>query len=144
MSNLKEVYKETLSQVLAMETRKKDLSRQMVQQRDPLERRNTIINFIEQDLIKHNLLAQMVAEGIEREDSEVLNSICNLYGVESSGELGDKVESHQRLNRRMLDLLVRETEHPGEGDFLERRLLMEIEKQALRQAHDYLNPLAID
>ncbi|MGE5455063.1 MAG: hypothetical protein ACM3O9_07710 [Methylocystaceae bacterium] len=141
MSNLKEVYKETLTHVLALEAGKKDLARQMLQQRDPIERRLTIAEFLRQDQKKHKLLGQMVAEGTNRQEPEVINSISNLYGVENSDDLWSKVESHQRLNQRMLDLLEREIATPGEGDFLERRLLMEIEKQALRQAHDYMNPL---
>lgn len=140
MNSLKEVYKEALSQVLAMENIKKDLSRLMLQQREAAERRSIIIDFISQDLKKHSLLAQMAAEGTNRDDVEVLTSICHLYGVDNADDLWNKIESHQRLNQRMLDLLQKEMEHPGEGDFLERRLLMEIEKQALRQARDYLNP----
>lgn len=141
MSNLKEVYKETLTQVLALETKKKDLSRVMLQQHEGVERRRTIMEFINMDLLKHNMLAQMLAQTTNQQDLEVLASIGNLYGVGDSEELWAKVESHQRLNRRMLDLLEREIEIPGQGDFVERRLLMEIEKQALRQARDYMNPL---
>jgi len=144
VSNLKETYKETLTQILAMEVRKKDLSRQILQQREGMERRRTILEFISQDLEKHNLLAQVATEGKSQEEAEVLASICNLYGVESTNDLWNKVESNQRLNQRMLELLTKEINTPGEGDFLERRLLMEIEKQALRLAQEYLNPLHIN
>ncbi|MGE5380721.1 MAG: hypothetical protein ACM3NT_06590 [Methylocystaceae bacterium] len=70
-----------------------------------------------------------------------MTSIAHLYGTDSSEDLWKTIEKSQRLNQRMLDLLDKDLKTHGECDYLERRLLMEIEKQALRQAHDYLHPL---
>lgn len=139
MPDLKQLYRETIDRVLQLEQRKKEVALCVVRQKNKVDRREPIYRFVKLEWEKQYLLYRLAVSASESCDEEVLGKIGYLYGLSEVGELLPRIKYHINVYQSMMEVLEKELKCPHSSDFLERRLLMEIDKQVMTQARQYLS-----
>ena len=139
MDNLDRVnslYKNTIEQVLVIESCKKDISMQILMVRDE-KRWNLIQDFLEHDLQKHLLLEQAAVIAINNGADEIIQDLESLYQHTSGPDLMTKIRTECLQVEKFIKLIKKGRKHKDWLSFTERRAMQEISKFVLEQAREY-------
>jgi hypothetical protein len=139
MENLDRVnslYKNTIEQVLVIESCKKDISMQILMVRDE-KRWNLIQDFLEHDLQKHLLLEQAAVIAINNGADEIIQDLESLYQHTSGPDLMTKIRTECLQVEKFIKLIKKGRKHKDWLSFTERRAMQEISKFVLEQAREY-------
>ncbi|MCR4400710.1 MAG: hypothetical protein NUV35_07585, partial [Syntrophomonadaceae bacterium] len=135
---VKAFYRDILTQVLAVETRKKRASERLLLTRAERPRLRIIREFLTLDLDKHNLLEQAAIAAFRNDEKEVLEHLRQLYGLDDDSRLIDAIREEIARTERLLLPVVNEIKYPRTSGFSERRLLQEVQKYAVARAREYV------
>ena len=139
MENLDKVnslYKNTIEQVLIIESCKKDISMQVLMVRDE-KRWSLILEFLEHDLQKHLLLEQAAVIAINNGADEIIQDLENLYQHTNGPDLMTKIRTECFQVEKFIKLIKKGMKHKDWLSFTERRAMQEISKFVLEQAREY-------
>ena len=130
------LYRNTIEQVLIIESCKKDISMQILMVRDD-KRWDLIQQFLEHDLQKHLLLEQAAVMAINNGANEIIEDMENLYRHTSGPDLIVKIRSEISQVEKFIKLIKKGRKHKDWLSFTERRAMQEISKFVLEQAREY-------
>ena len=139
MENLDRVnslYKNTIEQVLVIESCKKDISMQILMVRDE-KRWNLIQDFLEHDLQKHLLLEQAAVIAINNGADEIIQDLESLYQHTSGPDLMTKIRTECLQVEKFIKLIKKGRKHKDWLSFTERRAMQDISKFVLEHAREY-------
>lgn len=135
---VKAFYQNILQQVLTLELDKKNLSTDILITRNKDHRLNLILNFLDCDLKKHELLEHAAVVAMSNGETSVLEHIEQLYAhINGDKETIDRIQEEVELVRRFIHLLTKLDKHPDTLSFFERRMVQEIVKYVMEQARMY-------
>ena len=130
------LYRNTIEQVLIIESCKKDISMQILMVRDE-KRWGLIQEFLEHDLQKHLLLEQAAVMAINNGANKIIEDMENLYQHTSGPDLITKIRSEISQVEKFIKLIKKGRKHKDWLSFTERRAMQEISKFVLEQAREY-------
>lgn len=134
---VKAFYHDILNRVLAIERRRKQIAEQILLVRTTREKLPLIRDFLNCNLDKNRLLEQAAIAATQNMVDEVLEHIGRLYGGVSIDAVIDTIREEIERNQSLLNPVVKEIKHPRTTNFLERRMIKEIEKAVMKQAREY-------
>lgn len=130
------IYKNTIEQVLVIESGKKDIAMQILMIRDD-KRWGLIQEFLEHDLQKHLLLEQAAVVAINNGANEIVEDLENLYQHTSGPDLITKIRTECSQVEKFIKLIKKGRKHKDWLSFTERRAMQELSKFILEQAREY-------
>lgn len=135
---VKAFYQNILQQVLTLEVEKKNLSTEILITRNKDQRLQLILNFLNHDLKKHELLEHAAVVAMSNKEEAILEHLGKLYA-----HTGREVEAIDRIHEEIdfisgfINLLTKLDKHPEQISFFERRMVQEIVKYVMEQARMY-------
>ena len=135
---VKAFYRDILTQVLSLESRKKRTSERLLLTKSQRRRLKIIREFLTLDLDKHSLLEQAAVVAVRNNSDEVLNHLSKLYALENNDEIVEGIREEVRRTQKLLLPVVNEIKYPKTSGFLERRLIQEVNKYVTVQAREYV------
>ncbi|MGI6469489.1 MAG: hypothetical protein ACOX0Q_10855 [Syntrophomonadaceae bacterium] len=131
------LYNNILEQVMQLESRKKEISTEILLAREERKRLALIYNFLSYDLSKHELLEQAAVIALTNREQRVLDHLNRLYYTVEEQETIDKIRHEIKCTQRFMKVVNRAQENKSALTFSERRMVQEIVKFVVAQARLY-------
>lgn len=135
---VKAFYRDILTQVFAIETRKKRASERLLLTKSQRQKLRIIKEFLILDIDKHNLFQQAAIVGFRNQAYDVLDHLLKLYAVSEYDEITERIREEISRNEKLLIPVINEIKYPRTSGFFERRLLQEVSKYVICQAREYI------
>ncbi len=122
---------------MQLESRKKEISTEILLAREERKRLALIYNFLGYDLSKHELLEQAAVIALTNREQRVLDHLNRLYYTVEEQETIDKIRHEIKCTQRFMKVVNRAQENKSALTFSERRMVQEIVKFVVAQARLY-------
>lgn len=131
------IYNSILQQVMLLEKSKKELSRQILLNKDHDKRLDQVYKFLVCEYNKHELLEQAAVIALNNQETAIISHLKSMYEPIESSELIDKIRKEMNYGQQFMSLVKKSKSKRGNISFTERRMVQEIVKYVLAQCRIY-------
>jgi len=132
------IYSGILEQVMLLESSKKEISKQILINKDSRKRLNLVYQFLSCELNKHELFEQAAVIALNNKENDVIAHLRCMYEPFGNSELIDQIRQEIAYTQRFMQVTERAKKELTSISFTERRMMQEISKYVLAQCRLYV------
>ncbi|MEA1961449.1 MAG: hypothetical protein U9N81_09300 [Bacillota bacterium] len=125
-------------EILLTEDSKRNISRQILLEKDQSSKEVLIYYFLSCELDKHEMFQTVAYIASSYYENDVLNRLEQFYHLSPGGSLLERIEEEIRLSTGLVEIAKKGTDKNERLDFVERRYLQEVKRYVIAQARFYV------